>query len=80
MPRVSKSISKIIKELNDSSIKPAGKDTSGKSFLSRLRTRIIEMAIMFIFDAYEIVCWINFVDRFNFFDFCYDVNDAEQVM
>jgi hypothetical protein len=70
----------MIKKLNKYSIKPAGKDTSGKSFLSRLRTRIIEMAIMFMFDAYEIVCWINFVDRFNFFDFCYDVNDEEQVM
>lgn len=35
---------------------------------------------MFMFDAYEIVCWINFVDRFNFFNFCYDVNDAEQVI
>jgi len=77
MPRVSKSISKIIKELNNSSTKQAGKDTHEKSFLSRLRTRIIEMVIMLMFDAYEIVCWINFVDRFNFFDFCYDVNDAD---
>ena len=80
MPRVSKSISKLIKELNDSSNKQSGKNTGEKSFLSRLRTRIIEMAIMFMFDAYEIVCWINFVDRFNFFDFCYDVFNAEQVM
>lgn len=33
-----------------------------------------------MFDEYEIVCWINFIDRFNFFDFCYDVNDVDQVL
>ena len=33
-----------------------------------------------LFDEFEIVCWINFIDRFNFFDFCYNVNDAEEVL
>lgn len=33
-----------------------------------------------LLDEYEIICWINFIDRFNFFDFCYDVNDVEQVL
>lgn len=33
-----------------------------------------------MFDEYEIVCWINFIDRFNFFNFCYDVNDVKQVV
>lgn len=33
-----------------------------------------------MFDEYEIACWINFIDRFNFFNFCYDVNDVSQVL
>lgn len=31
-------------------------------------------------DEFEIVCWINFIDRFNFFDFCYDINDVDTVL
>lgn len=30
-----------------------------------------------LFDEYEIISWINFIDRFNFFDFCYDINDID---
>jgi hypothetical protein len=36
--------------------------------------------MQFMFDEHEIVCWINFIDRFNFFNFVYDINDPQQVL
>ena len=36
--------------------------------------------MQFMFDEYEIVCWISFIDRFNFFNFVYDINDPEQML
>ena len=36
--------------------------------------------MQFMLDEYEIVCWINFIDRFSFFNFAYDVNDVKQVV
>lgn len=50
------------------------------SILSQFRMRLKDIAMQFMFNEYEIVCWINFIDRFNFFDLCYDVNDVSQVL
>ena len=32
-----------------------------------------------LFDEYEIVSWINFIDMFDLIDSCKDINDVEQV-
>lgn len=80
MPRVCKQIWFIIKRLNDSQRQGLRRDLSEVSFLSQFRARLKEIAMQFMFSEYEIVCWINFIDRFNFFDFCYDINDVQQVI
>jgi len=36
--------------------------------------------MQFMFDEHEIVCWINFIDRFNLFSFVYDINNPQQVL
>lgn len=49
-------------------------------YVDLFREKLIQFAMQMLFDEYEIISWINFIDRFQFFDFCYDVNDLDSVM
>lgn len=76
MPRVSKQLMFVLKRLNKANSQGLKRDLTEVSLLTQFRHRLKEIALQFMFTEYEIVCWINFIDRFNFFSFCYDVNDV----
>jgi hypothetical protein len=80
MPRVSKQIWFVLKQLNKQVRQGTRREVEEESLLSQFRARLRQIALQFMFDEYEIVCWINFIDRFEFFNFCYDVNDIKQVI
>ena len=70
MPSVSESISFLINKLNET-------HRDSVALAEIVEMNLNQFAMQMLFNEYEIICWINFIDRFNFFDFFKDFNNFD---
>lgn len=74
IPRISKSISALIREFERGRF-------SQNAYQMNARSRIEECLRLTVtslmFDEFELICWINYVEQINLLDLSFDVNDSE---
>jgi|688.fasta_scaffold405818_2 hypothetical protein len=79
MPLVSENISSYVKKLKELSLFNHSAIIDSLNLVELLQAKLNQFAMQMLFDEYEIVSWINFIDMFDFIDLCKDINNLEQV-